>query len=514
MGKQGQSQSHEADNRNRPKVEPASTARQVKAQPGQTQLLDGPGMAAVADALQEQAVRLNDPRLQTVQRQRLARRIGAAQGNQHLQKVVSWLRDGDEKFAPPLLATGNVIARRDGDPDEETASFELTHPRFTSSSSLRQIAAAKRVLSRRDNGRAVRAIQQALLDLGYSLLRYHMDGKYGGETTDAIKQFRTDQGIPGEEMDVVALAVLDRVAPTTGTAQEHYVDYERLLADDQIDFTLAIGFDEPHKTEEGETPGVHIEKAQIARDWLNSHGFTLESTSDDKIIERYSAQKEITYPTAAGERRTKMVTVRVNLITPGTGAAAHFGEGLDESEIAIYTGHARRGVGPDFDHKKSPAENFVMGVNSALHEAGRVKTPTDPEHTEAVRNPVNNLEEMTEKGEWDEEKYRVWFFNACTTLAYMDELRGGLLPEEMNRRNLDLFGTTQAVPSIVGIHTSLALIEGILKAETMEQISRSMSERSAEVLRAAGVAEPSIRRARDAYFREGAGDNPVAGSVE
>ena len=40
------------------------------------------------------------------------------------------------------------------------------------------------------------------------------------------------------------MLALDRAAPSKGVSEEHYVDYERLFADGQLDVTLALGFDE------------------------------------------------------------------------------------------------------------------------------------------------------------------------------------------------------------------------------------------------------------------------------
>mgnify|MGYP002624015943 CR=1 FL=1 len=39
-------------------------------------------------------------------------------------------------------------------------------------------------------------VQKALLALGYSLPKYGADGDYGAETTDAVKKFQKDNGLP------------------------------------------------------------------------------------------------------------------------------------------------------------------------------------------------------------------------------------------------------------------------------------------------------------------------------
>lgn len=117
------------------------------------------------------------------------------------------------------------------------------------------------------------------------------------------------------------------------------------------------------------------------------------------------------------------------------------------------------------------------------------------------------------------QRYRVWLFYACTSLNYQDELRGGLLPPGINRENLDIFGTNKAVPIAAGLEPTFAMIEGILQAQTMEQIVRVMQQRMEDALRAHPDVMPAhfqhvLREYRDAFYREGAGDNPTAPMTE
>lgn len=65
----------------------------AEALPGPTALLDRP-------AIQDQASRLADPRLSTIQRQMLARQIGQTQGNQHLQRVIAAARQNRQTTTP------------------------------------------------------------------------------------------------------------------------------------------------------------------------------------------------------------------------------------------------------------------------------------------------------------------------------------------------------------------------------------------------------------------------------
>ena len=385
----------------------------------------------------------------------------------------------------------------------------------------------------------MKPVQTALLDLGYTLLRYKDDGSFGGETTQAISQFRADRGVTaGDGMDAAALERLDQLAPAPGKQEEHYLDYSRLFADGKLDVTLAIGYDE------GQSQYKDLDSA---REWLGKLRLTKTSpvaapkpapgagepdviTGASKVEdanadarkgistpEVWSGKRQVTYPDAAGTRVTREITVTITLVPPGTGAKASFEKGLNDSEVTLYSGHARRGIGPDFDADKSPYENFVVGVGSALHKAGRVKAAGAVAESHYVIDKKNDLETM--KANWDAEKYRVWFFNACSSIAYIDELRGGLLPEKMDRHLLDLFGTNQAVPIASGLTPIFENLEGILAGQTMEEIVRRMQRTTLEALKAAldkaGYSDKDKARvlkeySGDMFLREGAGDNAVA----
>lgn len=410
--------------------------------------------------------------------------------------------------AAPVSGTGV----QSGDLAGERPS--LANARFVSIPRLQAIAKGEAVLSQRDPRPAVRAIQQALLDVGYSLLRYHTDGQLGTESSEAIQQFRIDRQLAAEGgLDAAALIQLDRLAPPPGASLEHYVDYDRLFADNQFDVTLALGYDEPGKR----AAGNHEKNIKDAHEWLEAQHFERVTAGSGGgalgPTELWRSVRKITYPTKTGERVEKEITINFRLITPGAGAAAAYGEALNQSELTIYAGHARRGVGPDFDADKTPSENFVIGVHKALQVAGR-KVPIEAvKNDHYVIDQVNDLQQMKDEGKFDKERYRIWFFNACSTVAYLDHIRGGLLPTDINRSNLDIFGTTTPPATFqVLSKTSLTLLEGILSVETMEGILRRMDDVGLQAMRAMGFEDRTIRKMFHAmpYFREGAGDNQVA----
>jgi peptidoglycan hydrolase-like protein with peptidoglycan-binding domain len=426
-------------------------------------------------------------------------------------------RDDPNTFdiAPNPYATtekgGGAKTELPGNPyATENEPVTLSNPRFTGDARLAKIAAGGPPLSKADNGKTVKAVQGALVDLGFELVRHEKDGDFGSETATAIKLFRDRRAIPGSELTARALGELDRTAPAPGKVEEHYFDYERLFGDGYLDVTLAIGFDEGELHQ-------HVESLKQARAWIQARGFTPMKPDPGKP-EEFRLRRNVTYPTKAGDRTTREIIVRLKLIPAGSGAKAQYAQGLRDDEIAIYSGHARRGIGPDFDADKSPTENFVLGVASGLHKAGRAIAPTKVEQSHYVFEKKNDLEEMTKAGAFDKEKYRIWLFEACTTIAYFDELRGGILPDPVDRTNLDLMGTRLPAPLITEMQSSLAMLDGILAAETIEQITTEM-HRAGDALVAAlqNVTAAEIadlkRMTTNLHVHEGAGDNPIAPST-
>ena len=439
-------------------------------------------------------------------------------------------------------AARRSVQREDDDNPYAETTVALANGRFAGNKHLAEIANGGAALSKSDPSTAVKPVQTALLDLGYSLLRYKDDGSFGDETAQAIAQFRADRGVTdGDGMNAAALRRLDALAPAPGKQEQHYLDYDRLYGDGKLDVTLAIGYDE------GES---HFADLDRARAWMAANTLARvpvappapapgapdvisgadvpagdsAGTDPNRDVHRgfstpetYTGKRSVTYPDKTGARVTKDITITVTLVPPGIGGKANFTKGITESELVFYNGHARRGIGPDFDADKSPYENFVIGVGSALHESGRVQAAGAVAESHYVINKKNDLEAM--KGQWDPEKYRVWFFNACSSIAYFDELRGGLLPDKMDRHNLDLFGTTQSVPIAAGLAPVLANLEGILAADTMEGIVARMQAATIAAFRKAlsdaGYSDDKINAALasykgDMFLREGAGDNQVA----
>lgn len=414
-------------------------------------------------------------------------------------------------------ATARLLGlQRDDDreaPDQPEPT--LSNPRFAHDRVLMRILRGDvDQLSARHNGRnrAVGKVQRALVDLGFDLPLHRVDGSFGDETRRAITEFRSRYGpSPGDILDAAALAVLDRVTPTTtDTRVEHTVEYERLLEDNRLDVTVGFGFsdtnverrDDRGRLRTTDTPVEEV-AAQRFRDWLTGRGFRLELLGMDDNVEHWKTEHTFVWYDDEGSAHARTADVWVRLITPGSGAAAAYGRGLRSDEITIYEGHARYGSGPDFDAMRDPAENFRIGIDTALAAAGRRTRVEEARHHGVAVDEVNDLVELTSQPNFDRERYRVLFMSACTSMAYLDELRS----EIGDGSQLDVVGTRRptsytAEATEVNAQEVQLFLGGILDGETVEDILRAMDENQASRYR-------NVDR-RGIFTMSGLGDNPIS----
>jgi hypothetical protein len=96
--------------------------------------------------------------------------------------------------------------------------------RFEGDKKLEDVAAGLSTVKRGGRGVDVTKVQQALIDLGYKLPKYGVDGKFEGETKAAVVKFQNDHGLaPTGELDKDTLAKLDAIYDT----RQPYIDAAR-----------------------------------------------------------------------------------------------------------------------------------------------------------------------------------------------------------------------------------------------------------------------------------------------
>lgn len=416
--------------------------------------------------------------------------------------------------------TVSQVAQRSPEDENEPAEAEaiplvLLNPRFAGDRILKRILNDEiPALSSRHDGRngPVSKVQRALVALGFELPMHRADGSYGAETEEAIRQFRTYHGpSPGNQLDGATLAVLDGIAPGPGERHEHTVDYDRLLADRRLDVTVGIGASDekvirklgPGRYETTDRPVEELE-AERFREWMTTNEFSLEllGLSDN---EYWKATKSISWTDSFGIEHTEDIDIWINLIVPAEGAAREFREGLSSDEIAIYSGHARYGSGPDFDAKDKAEENFVIGIDQAMADAGRpTRVDVARSHGVAV-DEVNDLVEMVKSGDIDPNRYRVLFLNACTSLAYLDEIRSQIGGTE----NVDVIATRRPsaftpLEAKVSVREIQRFLKGLFESESVETIIAGLDEVQRDLHSGRRLPRGGI------FSSSGMGDNPRA----
>ncbi|MEP4888882.1 MAG: DUF4157 domain-containing protein [Aliiglaciecola sp.] len=402
-------------------------------------------------------------------------------------------------------------------PNEQTSPLVvLSNPRFANDPQLTKIANGQiGALSSKQNGTdgAVSKVQRALDDMGFDLPLHRVDGFYGDETRLAISQFRSRYLSDDlDKCDKDAIVLLDQIAPAVDQRQEHVFDYSRLLADNRLDVTVAFGHagfntsfvDADNKRKDtGEDSGTA--SARVFREWLTKRGFAL-AMSGMNSDEFWALRTPISFPKSDGSIETRDIRVWVHLIEPGVGAASAFGAGLSSSEITLYNGHARYGSGPDFDEKASPLENFRIGIDAAMAAAGRGTRYQAAKKHGVKMDAEHDLKEMVASDQFDPDKYRVLFFQACTSMAYLDEVRS----EIGNTENTDVIGSrvptyfTTDAPK-VNPHEIIDMLSGILDGKTVENIVDAIEKRQEVFYSNTKGGIP----AKGIYSTSGIGDNEI-----
>lgn len=102
------------------------------------------------------------------------------------------------------------------------ATAPLEHARFTGSPQLADVASGAAVLGPGSQGDGLRAVQGALLDMGFALYG-GADGRYGPDTARALRNFQVhaSAAFPGVRasgvLDTVTLRALEALAPAPGS---------------------------------------------------------------------------------------------------------------------------------------------------------------------------------------------------------------------------------------------------------------------------------------------------------
>jgi peptidoglycan hydrolase-like protein with peptidoglycan-binding domain len=345
-----------------------------------------------------------------------------------------------------------------------TPPATLGNARFASDATLGAIAKGGLTLAAGAKGATVVTVQQALMDLGYAMPKYGADGGFGGELKHALLAFQKDQRLPASGVvDAATMKALDAAAPAPGAKAVHYPEYDQMYADGVLDVTLGIGFDED---------GSDLVERKKVQDGLADRGFRpLDVThlTDAQLtqlgLHPERIDRQATYYVKDSTFQGKPVKVLVKYVDrDSVDPRARFGSGLQGSDLVLYGGHARYGSGPDFDDINSPAGNWVLGANDP---AG----PYTNAYNEHIRGVLagqgNDLARTTLTP-----SYQMMLFSGCTTLDYLDELRG--IPANKTEANLDLVVSDNVLYWNNNGANVLAGLDGVLGGKSENDIEASL----------------------------------------
>jgi peptidoglycan hydrolase-like protein with peptidoglycan-binding domain len=306
---------------------------------------------------------------------------------------------------------------------------------------LADVMAGRTELAKGASGEAVRTMQEELRLAGYKV---QANGQFTGQTEAELKRFQTDHGLPPSGHFDKATAEKLSLASTKFPA------YDKLFADGKLNTTIAVGFDDKnaHKDEidkiDAGLTGRGYTKLEPGK--ATPEQFRAAGIDPDKV------NKDSTYYAKTFQYNGKPVQSVVELITPGPNAKANYAKAMANSEVVMYTGHARYGSGPDFDSINSPAGNFRIGQPYGGHVALN-KGPTDLQQTKMTRD------------------YQLMLFDGCTSTNYLGPLRS---KPGKDASNLDLVLSTTELSWGTSAKDVLTTLDGLTGAKSINEIKAKL----------------------------------------
>lgn len=423
------------------------------------------------------------------------------------------------------------------DEHPESPDFNLSNKRFKRHRKLKKIARGEDIVEAGEtpSGGWVKAIQRALRDMGFDLVIHDADSHWGGETEGGLKQFQSSAGLKQTgDLNALSMQRLDAAAPAKGEQIERYFDYDQLLSDGILDFTIGIGFDE----------GTAAQREQdlLVEELPGFLGLEAASKSDVDAMYAEQGQKAPDYKcenywakrngiTAAGH--TAHIVVRLFSAAQNDNAKDDFVDSMANSDVSLYGGHGRYGSGPDFDRNYTLQKNVGEGEDGetewveidkhtlkkmcggdlekleALIEAGKVRVLLSNEGNIHLNSEDKLKKFGSEFMQWSlaqggeegkaqgidpksfEDRYKVWFFNGCTTKYYLPPVRA----EGLSTANTDMFGTGDTITKLSdGL---LIFMKGIIEKQSVQDIVKELNKSYKE-------------RGKSGFRGSGMGDNPTS----
>lgn len=383
---------------------------------------------------------------------------------------------------------------------DESRAHSKSHgaKRFEGDKDLAAVAEGRKTLGQGSKGESVKKVQQSLVDMGYSIPG-GASGTYDKDTKAAVTHFQREMGI-GKDGSIgkETLGALKQAAPAPGKKLVRSAEYDKMFADGRLDTTIAVGYDEG-KAHLGETG--KIVKGLRADGYKPVDYSKLTDKQRTKLgltKDRYDSNAQYFHKTFKDPKTGKDIDNVVRLVTPGSGgkkARESFKKAMEQDEMVIYSGHARYGTGPDFDDIKSGDGNFVID-----EKGNRTHSPPPSYLKKSIKGRGTDLDQLTTKP-----KYQMLVMSACSTDAYLHNLRGSKFPGR-DHGNTDIVGTTQPTWVGTGAKHVLAFTTGATQRQTqadmMKQHNKIETKYSAG-LQAGGHKDVKANDGYDAFSTSG-----------
>lgn len=145
------------------------------------------------------------------------------------------------------------------------------------------------------------------------------------------------------------------------------IDYAKLLRDRRLDIAIGIGYEFA-----GEKPGFSNELNVIVA-ILKANRFIKKTiAAADPYYDTYFLRKKFT----GANLKPIDIDIYIYLTSSHKKAPAQvFASLLSTSEIVIYSGHARVGIGPDFDDEKLLEGKTMDDIIKAMNEYEKMLSP-------------------------------------------------------------------------------------------------------------------------------------------
>jgi len=329
---------------------------------------------------------------------------------------------------------------------------ELKSPLLKGDAALAGVASGNAELSKGTKGGSVKAFQKALQEAGYPLARFGADGDFGSETKTALAKFQKDSGLePTGTLDAQTIQKLDAAA----ASKVRYPEYDKMFKAGVLNTTIGIGYDED---------GNDLKQRKEVVEGLAARGFApleVADKTDDQLkklgIDPKTIDRDATYYTKTFDNDGKGVLALVKLVDRNsTNPKKQFGDGMENSELVIYSGHARYGSGPDFDDIRSSKGNYVIGQ------------PYEQGHVTIGANDLKKAK-MTEG-------YQMMMFDGCTTRNYVDDLRA--IPKNKNAANLDIIASNKELPWSTGTADVFTALDGVMAKKSVDAMKSDLEKRN------------------------------------